>query len=51
MAYWLWATIRAVRRLDELQRRIVSEGVIVGFAASVFVLFVYGILESRDSPD
>jgi len=40
------ATLRSLRRLDELQRRILSEGFIFAFVVSAAVTFSYGWLQN-----
>jgi hypothetical protein len=42
----LAAVLAAYREMDELQRRIHSEAVVVGFLISVMVFFAYGLFEA-----
>jgi hypothetical protein len=42
----LVAILRAIRRMDELQRRIHFEAVVFAFAATAMLTFTYGLLEN-----
>ncbi len=44
-AFALWAFVRQVRRLDELQRRIQFEALAISFGATGLLTFSYGFLE------
>jgi len=46
----LVAILRAVRRMDELERRIHFEAVAFAFAATALLTFTYGLLENVDFP-
>ena len=46
----LAAIMRAVRRMDELERRIHFEAVTFAFAATALLTFTYGLLENVDFP-
>jgi len=46
----LAAIMRAVRRMDELERRIHFEAVAFAFAATALLTFTYGLLENVDFP-
>ena len=46
----LWAIMRAVRRMDELQRRIQFEALAFAFAMTALVTFGYGFLEGVGLP-
>jgi len=46
----LAAILRAVRRMDELERRIHFEAVAFAFAATALLTFTYGLLENVDFP-
>lgn len=45
ICFALWAFIRALGRMDELQRRIQLHAIGFGFGASAIVTFTYGFLE------
>ncbi len=45
-----WVMLRALRRLDELQRRIQLEALGFAFAGTALISFSYGFLESLDYP-
>jgi hypothetical protein len=46
----VWAIVRGVRRLDELQRRIQFEALAFAFAGTAFLTFGYGFLENAGQP-
>lgn len=41
----IWAILRQLRRMDELQRRVQFEALAFAFAGTAFVTFGYGFLE------
>lgn len=45
MALCLYTFAMAVLRQDELKRRIMSEGIVLGTSGTIFVMFVYAALE------
>lgn len=45
IGFALWAFLRALGRMDELQRRIQLNAIGVGFGATGIVTFTYGFLE------
>lgn len=46
----LVAVLRAIRRMDELERRVHFEAVAFAFAATALLTFTYGLLENVDFP-
>lgn len=46
----LWTVMRAIRRMDELQRRIQFEALAFAFAVTALVTFGYGFLEGAGLP-
>ena len=46
----LWAFVRQMRRLDELQRRIQFEALAISFGATALLTFSYGFLENAGFP-
>ena len=48
--FGLVAIVRAVRRMDELERRVHFEAVAFAFAATGLLTFTYGLLENLDFP-
>jgi uncharacterized membrane protein YoaK (UPF0700 family) len=48
--FGLVAILRAVRRMDELERRVQFEAVAFAFAATALLTFTYGLLENVDFP-
>jgi uncharacterized membrane protein YoaT (DUF817 family) len=46
----VWAIIRQLRRLDELQRRVQLEGLAISFAVSAFGSLAWGFAESAGAP-
>ena len=46
----LVAILRAIRRMDELERRVHFEAVAFAFAATALLTFTYGLLENVDFP-
>lgn len=46
----VWAIVRGVRRLDELQRRIQFEALAFAFAGTAFLTFGWGFLETAGQP-
>jgi hypothetical protein len=46
----LVAIVRAIRRMDELERRIHFEAVAFAFAATALLTFTYGLLENLAFP-
>jgi uncharacterized membrane protein YoaK (UPF0700 family) len=44
------AILRAVRRMDELEKRVHFEAVAFAFAATALLTFTYGLLENVDFP-
>ena len=46
----LWAVIRGIAEMDELQRRIQLEGLAFGFGGTAIVTFSYGFLENVGFP-
>lgn len=46
----LWAILRQLRRLDELQRRVQLEALGFAFAGTAFLSFGYGFLEGVGYP-
>ena len=49
-ALMVWAILRQLRRLDELQRRIQLEAIALAFAGTAFITFSYGFLEGLGYP-
>ena len=50
ICFALWAFIRALGRMDELQRRIQLDAVGFGFGATAIITFTYGFLEQVGFP-
>lgn len=46
----LWVTMRAIRRMDELGRRVQFEAIGFAFAATALATFGYGFLENAGLP-
>ena len=46
----VWAIIRQLRRLDEMQRRIQLEALAISFAGSAFGSLAWGFAESAGAP-
>jgi hypothetical protein len=46
----VWAILRQLRRLDELQRRVQFEALALAFAGTAFISFSYGLLEAHGYP-
>jgi hypothetical protein len=46
----VWAIVRGIRRLDELQRRIQFEALSFAFAGTAFLTFGWGFLENAGQP-
>ena len=46
----IWAILRQLRRLDELQRRVQFEALALAFAGTAFLSFGYGFLEGVGYP-
>ena len=46
----LVAIVRAIHRMDELERRVHFEAVAFAFAATALLTFTYGLLENVDFP-
>jgi len=49
-AFALWAVIRHVRRIDELQRQIQFEALVFSFSVVALLTFSYGFLENVGVP-
>ncbi len=49
-AFALWAFVRQVRRMDELQRQIQFEALAASFGATALLTFSYGFLENVGFP-
>lgn len=45
-----WSVVRAIRALDELQRRIQFEAFALAFAGTALLTFSYGFLENAGMP-
>lgn len=45
-----WVIIRGVRKMDELQRKIQFEAIVLAFAATALLTFSYGFLENVGFP-
>tara|TARA_R110002012_G_scaffold234226_1_gene407770 strand:+ start:435 stop:800 length:366 start_codon:yes stop_codon:yes gene_type:complete len=45
-----WVIVRGVRRMDELQRKIHFEAMVIAFAAVALLTFSYGFLENVGFP-
>jgi hypothetical protein len=50
LVFVMWAVMRALGRLDELQRRIQLEALGFGFAGTAFLTFTYGFLQNIGFP-
>lgn len=48
--FGLVAIVRAIRRMDELERRVHFEAVAFAFAATALLTFTYGLLENLAFP-
>jgi hypothetical protein len=46
----VWAILRQLRRLDELQRQVQFEALAFAFAGTAFISFSYGFLETHGYP-
>ncbi|MFY7864655.1 hypothetical protein [Roseateles sp.] len=46
----VWAILRQLSRLDELQRRVQLEALAMAFAGTAFISFSYGFLEGLGYP-
>ncbi|MCV2358268.1 MULTISPECIES: hypothetical protein [Roseateles] len=46
----VWAILRQLRRLDELQQRVQFEALALAFAGTAFISFSYGFLEGLGYP-
>ncbi|MCV2350421.1 hypothetical protein [Paucibacter sp. Y2R2-4] len=46
----VWAILRQLSRLDELQRRVQFEALAMAFAGTAFISFSYGFLEGLGYP-
>jgi hypothetical protein len=46
----VWAILRQLSRLDELQRRVQFEALALAFAGTAFISFSYGFLEGLGYP-
>lgn len=51
LGYLVWAAVRYLRGIDELQRRIQLEGLGFAFAAGSVITFGYGFLQLAGSPE
>ncbi len=49
-ALMVWAILRQLRRLDELQQRVQFEAFALAFAGTAFITFSYGFLEGLGYP-
>lgn len=46
----IWAILRALRRMDELQRRVQLEALVIAFTGTAILSFAYGFLEGLGYP-
>lgn len=46
----LWAIVRAIRGLDEMQRKLQFEALVLAFAGTALITFSYGFLEGMGLP-